>query len=179
MEVWRDTLQTSWQWDCVPLHSRFEDGGGVRISAGGHPQTPGSGRRPLHSRFEDGGGVRISAGGHPQTPGCGRRPLHSRFEDGGGVRISAGGHPQTPGCGRRPLHSRFEDGGGVRISAGGHPQTPGSGAVPSALPVWELRFRGSADQPLGPLPEGRGEKIENSKETPWLNHSKSCSKRPS
>ena len=47
LEVWRDTLQTSWQWDCVPLHSRFGDGGGVRIRAGEHPQTPGSGTASL------------------------------------------------------------------------------------------------------------------------------------
>ncbi len=35
-----DTLQTSWQWDCVPLRSRFEDGGEVQIRGRGTPPDP-------------------------------------------------------------------------------------------------------------------------------------------
>ena len=91
-----------------------------------------------------------------------------------------GGHPQTPGSGTASLCTpALRMAGEYEYVRGDTPRPPAVGLCPSALPVWELRFRGSADQPLGPLPEGRGEKIENSKETPWLNHSKSCSKRPS
>ncbi len=54
LEVWRDTLQTSWQWDCVPLHSRFEDGGEVQIRGRGTPPDPwqwaAPSALPLHRR---------------------------------------------------------------------------------------------------------------------------------
>ena len=90
-----------------------------------------------------------------------------------------GDTPRPPAVGGALCTPALRMAGEYEYVLGDTPRPPAVGLCPSALPVWELRFRGSADQPLGPLPEGRGEKIENSKETPWLNHSKSCSKRPS
>ena len=128
---------------------------GVRIWAGGHPQTPAKGRRPLDSRVlhRD---VLIKAG-HPRTPAKGRRPsglprsAPGRADKGrtppdpcpraapsglpllhGDVLIKAG-HSQTPAKEAvRPLDSRLlhRD---VLIKAG-HPQTPAKGRRPSGLP---------------------------------------------